>query len=78
MTQLNFRLIFDNDTVWLTQKQIAGLFMKDRTVISKHINNVFKEGELDEQLVCKDFLHTTQHSAIQGKTQETIAMYFRK
>ena len=30
----------------------------------KSINNIFKEGELEEKLVCKDFLHTTQHSAI--------------
>lgn len=36
------------DTVWLSQKQIAELFDKERSVISKHISNVFKEGELDE------------------------------
>ncbi len=38
---------FENDTVWLTQSQITELFKRDRTVITKHINNVFKEGELD-------------------------------
>ena len=37
---------FKNDTIWLTQKQISELFCKDRTVISKHINNIFKEKEL--------------------------------
>jgi len=40
---------FDKETVWLSQKQITALFQKDRTVITKHINNVFKEGELDEK-----------------------------
>lgn len=40
---------FDGDTVWLTQKQISELFDKDRTVITRHINNVFKQGELDEK-----------------------------
>ncbi len=40
---------FDNETVWLTQDQIRQLFQKDRTVITKHINNVFKEGELDKK-----------------------------
>ena len=38
-----------NDTVWLTQKQIAELFEKDRSVITKHIRNVFNEQELDEK-----------------------------
>ena len=41
-------VLFENDTVWLTQQQMAELFSKDRTVITKHINNIFKEGELDE------------------------------
>ncbi|MEO8146388.1 MAG: virulence protein RhuM/Fic/DOC family protein [Bacteroidia bacterium] len=40
---------FEHETVWLTQSQITKLFQKDRTVITKHINNVFKEGELDEK-----------------------------
>ena len=40
---------FDGDTVWLSQAQIAELFGKDRTVITKHINNVFKQGELDKE-----------------------------
>lgn len=38
-----------NDTVWLTQKQISELFDKERSVVTKHINNVFKEQELDEK-----------------------------
>lgn len=40
---------FDNDTVWLTQAQISTLFQKERSVITKHINNVFSEGELTEE-----------------------------
>lgn len=39
----------ENETVWLTQAQIAELFERDRTVITKHINNVFKEKELEEK-----------------------------
>jgi len=39
----------ENETVWLTQAQMVELFERDRTVITKHINNVFKEGELDEK-----------------------------
>lgn len=36
----------NNDTVWLTQAQMSELFQKDRTVIGRHINNIYKEGEL--------------------------------
>ena len=63
---------FEQDTVWLTQSEISALFQRDRTVITKHINNVFKEGELEEKLVCANFARTTPHGAIAGKTQETV------
>ena len=39
----------ERDTVWLTQPQIAELFQRDRTVVTRHIGNVFAEGELDEE-----------------------------
>ena len=42
----------ENETVWLSQAQMSMLFDKDRTVIDRHINNVFKEGELQKELVC--------------------------
>ena len=71
-TQIDVRL--ENDTVWLTQAQMAELFQKDRTVITRHINNVFKEGELEKEEVCAKFAHTTRHGAIEGKQQiqETV------
>ena len=71
-TQIDVR--FENETVWLTQAQMAELFEKDRTVITRHINNVFKEGELDKEQVSAKFAHTTRHGAIEGKlqVQETI------
>ncbi|MDY3849051.1 MAG: RhuM family protein [Prevotella sp.] len=49
-TQLEVKL--EKDTVWLTQSQMAELFGRDRSVITRHIRNIFKEGELDETLVC--------------------------
>lgn len=49
-TQLEVKL--EQDSVWLTQSQMAELFGRDRTVITRHIRNIFKEGELDETLVC--------------------------
>ena len=70
-TQIDVRL--ENETVWLTQTQMAELFEKDRTVIGRHISNVFKEGELVREEVSAKIAHTTQHGAIKGKlqTQET-------
>ncbi len=46
-TRLEVRMA--NDTVWLTQSQMASLFQRDRTVVTRHINNVFAEGELDKK-----------------------------
>jgi hypothetical protein len=46
-TSIQVRL--DEDTVWLTQDQMADLFQKERTVITKHVANIFKEGELAEE-----------------------------
>lgn len=59
----------EDETVWLTQDQMAVLFGKARTTITEHIQNVFREGELKEQLVCRNFRLTSQHGAIEGKTQ---------
>jgi hypothetical protein len=66
----------EEETVWLTQAQMALLFGKARTTITEHIQNVFKEGELEEKLVCRNFRHTTQHGAIEGKTQENDVKYY--
>jgi hypothetical protein len=67
---------FQDETVWLTQDQIAALFDKGRSTITEHIRNIFKEGELKEKLVCREFRHTTQHGAIQGKTQNVSVNYY--
>jgi len=60
----------EDETVWLTQAQMALLFGKNKRTISEHIGNVFKEGELVEEVVVRKFRTTTQHGAMAGKTQE--------
>lgn len=67
---------FENETVWLTQKQMADLFGRNRVAITQHIRNIFNEGELNEKEVCKEFLHTTKHGAIQGKTQKSSIKHY--
>jgi len=54
-TELSVRL--EGDTVWLSQAQMAVLFERDRTVIGKHINNIYKEGELKQSTTCANFAH---------------------
>jgi prophage maintenance system killer protein len=55
---------------------MAELFQKDRTVITRHINNVFKEKELEREEVSVKIAHTTQHGAIEGKTQTQELMLY--
>lgn len=57
---------FVNDTVWLSIEQMAELFQRDRSVIGKHIRNIFKEGELKKESVWAKFAHT----ADDGKTYQ--------
>ena len=47
----------ENDTVWLTQEQMAQLFGKGRSTITEHISNIFKEEELEQNAVCRNFRH---------------------
>ena len=65
--KVNIDVFFKDETIWLSQKLIAELFEKDRTVITRHLKNIFKEGELEENSVCANFAHTAQD----GKTYAT-------
>ena len=58
---------YQDETIWLTQKLMAELFGVDRSVITKHLKNIFKDKELDEESVCATFAHT----ASDGKTYNT-------
>ena len=75
-SKVNIDVKFKNETLWLTQKQIAELFEKGRSTISGHLKNIFEENELDEKVVCREFRHTTSHGAIEGLTQEKNVKYY--
>jgi hypothetical protein len=53
----------EEETVWLTQDQMAALFGKAKSTINEHIKNIFVEGELDEKVVVRKFRMTTKHGA---------------
>jgi len=74
--QIELKVQFDEDTVWLSRSQMSELFGRDRTVISRHISNIFKENELDKSMVCAKIAHTTQHGAIKGKKQVSEAEFY--
>ena len=74
--KVNIDVYFQDETLWLTQKLIAELFEKGRSTITEHLKKIFADGELDENMVCRDFRHTTQHGAIEGKTQIKEVKYY--
>ena len=74
--QTHVEVKFEEETVWLTQKQIAEVFGTQRSAITKHLSNIFKSGELKEKVVCSILEHTTQHVAIKGKTQTVKSKYY--
>ena len=63
--RLDVKLV--RDTIWLTQKQIAELFQTERSVVTKHLRNIFKSGELIQDSVCANFALT----AADGKVYQT-------
>lgn len=66
----------EKDTIWLSQQQMATLFEKDRTVIGRHIRNIFNEGELDESSVCAKFAHAKDYGRREGFTQQVEIVYY--
>jgi hypothetical protein len=74
--EIKVDVLLHDETVWLTQKGMQELFEKAKSTISEHIKNVFEEGELNEEVVVRDFRTTSPHGAIEGKTQENTVKYY--
>lgn len=72
-TAIDVRL--EQETVWLTANQIAMLFNRDDKTIRKHISNAIKE-ELSDSVVVAKFATTTQHGAVEGKSQTHLVSYY--
>jgi hypothetical protein len=69
-------IFLKDETIWLTQDKIALLFGVQRPAITKHLKNIFESGELDEQVVSSILEHTTQHGAIEDKTQTQQVKFY--
>jgi hypothetical protein len=73
---IKLEVVLEDETVWLSQTQMSELFQTTRSNINIHIANIYREGELDREVSCKDSLHITQHGAIKGKTKEVITKIY--
>ena len=73
-TRLDVRL--DGESVWITQEQMAQLFQRDKSTISRHIRNIFDEGELDEALVVAKNATPKKYGRREGFIQETETTFY--
>ncbi|MBI5589248.1 MAG: hypothetical protein HY881_02075 [Deltaproteobacteria bacterium] len=58
--KINIEVLYTNENVWLFQKRLAELFDVDRSVITKHLRNIFSSNALREDSVCANFAHTAE------------------
>ena len=68
--------LIKDETLWLSQKAMGELFGVDKSTISRHLKNIFQDGELEEAVVVAKIATTTQHGAINGKTQTKLTTYY--
>ena len=73
---ISINALIKDDSIWLTQKAMAELFGIDKSGISRHLANIFETGELDEEVVVAKIATTTQHGAIEGKTQSNSTNFY--
>ena len=74
--KISIEVFFQDETAWLTQEKMAQLFGVQRPAITKHLKNIFAEGELQEAVVSSILELTTRHGAIEGKTQQKTVKYY--
>ena len=69
-------MVIKDETIWATQKAMAQLFGVGVPAISKHLAHIFEEGELDRNVAVSKMETTTQHGAIEGKTQTNETAFY--
>lgn len=70
------QVVVKDENLWCTQKAMAQLFGVKVPAISKHLNHIFKEGELEKEVVVSKMEIATQHGAIEGKTQRSETAFY--
>ncbi len=74
--KVKVEIFLKDENVWLTQDRIAALFGVQRPAVSKHLKNIFESGELQEKVVVSILEQTTQHGAIERKTQTKPVKFY--
>ena len=64
------------ESIWVSQKGMSEIFGVGIPAISKHLSNIFNDGELDKEVVISKMETTTRHGAIEGKTQQNETTYY--
>lgn len=75
-SNISIDVIISNETLWTTQKAMAELFGVGVPAISKHLSSIFESNELDKEVVISKMETTTQHGAIEGKTQSKETNFY--
>jgi len=76
--KLSVNTLFADEDVWLTQAQLVEIYQSSKSNISEHLKNIFEDKELDKEVVVRKFRTTTQHGAIEGKTQTHEVLHSSK
>ena len=74
--EISINALVHEESIWLTQKEMSELFDVNKSSISRHLKNIFAEGEMDEQVVVAKIATTTEHGAMANKTQTTLSQYY--
>ena len=74
--KVHLDVVYNEETMWLTQQQLCDLYQTSKSNVSEHIKHIFEEGELDKEVVVRNFRITTQHGAIEGKTQSRNVAHY--
>ena len=74
--EISINALVHEESIWLTQKEMSELFDVNKSSISRHLKNIFAEGELDDQVVVAKIATTTEHGAMANKTQTTLSQYY--
>ena len=74
--KLSVNTLFADEDVWLTQAQLVEIYKSSKSNISEHLRNIFNDNELDKEVVVRKFRTTTQHGAIEGKTQTHEVLHY--
>ena len=74
--KVHLDVVYNEETMWLTQQQLCDLYQTSKSNVSEHIKHIFEDGELDKEVVVRNFRITTQHGAIEGKTQSRDVAHY--